>query len=220
MSMLSIDPALKTVAPSLRVGVVRAVVQVRQHDPGLWAEMESQAARVAQTQTTESVRKQPEIQALWQAYKALGKDPTRYRSSAEALVRRIVQGKGLYQVNTVVDINNLISLETLCSVGSYDLGHVSPPVTFRIGREGEAYEGIGRGPLNIAGLPVFADQLGPCGSPTSDSPRTMIRLETTRLMMAVISFGGIPGRETVLQRAGELLKQYALARELETEVIE
>lgn len=220
MNALSIDPALKAVAPNLRVGVVRAEVQVRPHDPSLWTELESHAARVAETLTTESVRKQPEIQALWQAYKALGKDPTRYRSSAEALVRRIVQGKGLYQVNTVVDINNLISLETLCSVGSYDLGYVSPPVTFRIGGEGEPYEGIGRGPLNIAGLPVFADQLGPCGSPTSDSPRTMIRLETTRLMMAVISFAGSLGLEAVLQRAGELLKQYAFAREPEAEVVE
>lgn len=218
--MLSIDPVLKAAAPHLVLGIVRAEVQVQQHDSGLWTELEAQAARVAESMTTESVRKQPEIKALWEAYKALGKDPTRYRSSAEALVRRIAQGKGLYQVNTVVDINNLISLETLCSVGSYDLAHLQPPVTFRIGQEGEPYEGIGRGPLNIAGLPVFADQRGPCGSPTSDSPRTMIRLETTRLMMVVIAFGGSRGLEAVLQRAGELLTQYAFARKLETEVVE
>lgn len=220
MRLLSIDPALKAVVPRLALGIVQAEVQVRQHAPGLWAELEGQAASVVETLTIESVREQPEIKALWAAYKVLGKDPTRYRSSAEALVRRLAQGKGLYQVNTVVDINNLISLESLYSVGSYDLSQVHAPVTFRIGREGEPYEGIGRGPLNIAGLPVFADQLGPCGSPTSDSPRTMIRLDTTRLLMVVIAFGGSQGLNAVLQRAGELLTQYASAQRVETAIIE
>ncbi|NLX99585.1 MAG: hypothetical protein GXY83_25905 [Rhodopirellula sp.] len=78
----------------------------------------------------------PPIKALRDAYRALGNDPTRYRGSNEALVRRISQGKELYRVNTVVDINNLVSLQTLHSVGTFDMEHVSPPITFCIGQPG------------------------------------------------------------------------------------
>ncbi len=125
----------------------------------------------------------------------LGNDPTRYRGSNEALVRRISQGKDLYRVNTVVDINNLLSLETLHSAGTFDLDRVQPPIIFRVGQPGEIYAGIGRGEIKIEGLPVFADQSGPFGSTTSDSERTMVRLDTTRILMVVISFLGAEGMD-------------------------
>jgi len=105
--------------------------------------------------TMDEARRFPPIKALRDAYRALGNDPTRYRGSNEALVRRIVQGKELYRVNTVVDINNLISLETLQSAGTFDLDQIQPPVTFHAGRPSESYLGIGRGEIKIAGLPVF-----------------------------------------------------------------
>ena len=130
------------------------------------------------------------------------------------------QGKELYRVNTVVDINNLISLETLHSAGTFDLDHVQPPIIFRIGQPGETYSGIGRGEIKIEGLPVFADQLGPFGSTTSDSERTMVRLETTRILMVVISFLGSEGMEAVVQRAAGLLERYAGATGVETGVVE
>ena len=95
----------------------------------------------------EQARKFPPIKALRDAYRALGNDPTRYRGSNEALVRRITQGKDLYRVNTVVDINNLVTLETLYSAGTFDFGHLQPPITFRIGQPGESYSGIGRGEI-------------------------------------------------------------------------
>ena len=131
--------------------------------------------------------------ALRDAYRALGNDPTRYRGSNEALVRRISQGKELYRVNTVVDINNLISLEHAELGGTFDLHLVQPPIIFRVGQPGELYSGIGRGEIKIEGLPVFADQLGPFGSTTSDSERTMVRLDTTTILMVVISFDGGKG---------------------------
>src|SRR5208282_4936832 len=153
------------------------------------------------------------------AYRALGNDPTRYRGSNEALVRRISQGKDLYRVNTVVDVNNLISLETLHSAGTFDLDRVQPPIMFRIGQPGEIYAGIGRGEIKIEGLPVFADQLGPFGSTTSDSERTMVQLETTRIMMVIISFLGAEGMEAVVGRAAGLLERYAAAAGIESGVV-
>jgi DNA/RNA-binding domain of Phe-tRNA-synthetase-like protein len=88
-----------------------------------------------------------------------------------------------------------------------------------VGLPGESYAGIGRGQLKIEGLPVFADQLGPFGSTTSDSERAMIRLETTRILMFIISFLGRAGLEEAAGRAAELLKKNAAADDIETAVI-
>jgi DNA/RNA-binding domain of Phe-tRNA-synthetase-like protein len=215
MISVTIAPDFKAIVPNVVVGCVTANVQVTEHDDGLWEEIDVAAARF-RGMTMDEARKFQPIKALRDAYRALGNDPTRYRGSNEALVRRIVQGKDLYRVNTVVDINNLISLETLHSAGTFDLDQVKPPVTFRDGRPSEFYHGIGRGEIKIAGLPVFADADGPFGSTTSDSERTMVRLETKRVLMVVISFVGANGMDVVLSRAVGLLQGYASATTVET----
>jgi DNA/RNA-binding domain of Phe-tRNA-synthetase-like protein len=219
MLPLTISPDLKARVDGVAVGWITATVQNTQHDEGLWQELNAAANRF-QGMTMDEARKFPPIKALRDAYRALGNDPTRYRGSNEALVRRITQGKELYRVNTVVDINNLSSFETLHSAGTFDFGHVRPPIIFRIGQPGESYAGIGRGEIKIEGLPVFADQLGPFGSTTSDSERMMVRLETTRILMVVISFIGGEGMNGVVQRAAGLLAQYAGAMNVETGVVE
>jgi len=200
----TIAPELKAIIPTVAVGCLTASVRNSEHEDPLWREIDSAAVRFRGVAMDEA-RKLPPIKALRDAYRALGNDPTRYRGSNEALVRRISQGKELYRVNTVVDINNLVSLETLHSAGTFDMEHVSPPITFRIGQPGERYSGIGRGEIKIEGLPVFADELGPFGSTTSDSERAMVRLETTRIMMVIISFLGAKEMEEALARATGLL---------------
>src|SRR6266487_2974245 len=70
-----------------------------------------------------------------------GLDPTRYRPSSESLLRRAVKGKGLYFINSVVDLINYFSLKMLWPMGLYDADKLKPPVTWRIGRQGETYEG-------------------------------------------------------------------------------
>ncbi len=219
MIRLAISSDLKAVLPRVAVGAITAHVQVTEHDETLWREIETAAARFQGT-TMDEARRCPPIQALRDAYRALGNDPTRYRGSNEALVRRIVQDKPLYRVNTVVDINNLVSLETLHSVGTVDLDHLIPPITFRAGMPGESYSGIGRGTINLAGLPLFADEEGPFGSTTSDSERTMVRLQTTRILMVVISFLGTEQMDAFLERAAGLLQRHAAACALETRVVE
>lgn len=209
MIPISIDPQLKKIAPKLVLGVVSANVQVTKNSPQLWKEIEKRIKELRSTVTLASLYDIPQIKALRDAYKAIGKDPTRYRGSQEALIRRILQGKGLYQINTVVDINNLISLETLHSVGSYNIDNLKPPIVFRIGKPGESYKGIGKEIVNIADLPVFADEVGPFGSPTSDSERAMITLDTKKVMMIIISFTGQEHLKSQLQRAANLLCGYA-----------
>ena len=215
MLSLTISPELKAEIPGVAVGWITANVHVAEHDTGLWQEIDAAATRF-QGIKMDDARKFPPIKALRDAYRTLGNDPTRYRGSNEALVRRISQGKELYRVNTVVDINNLVTLETLHSAGTFDFDHIQPPIVFRIGQPGESYLGIGRGEIKIEGLPVFADQLGPFGSTTSDSERAMVRLETTKILMVVISFLG--SLEGAVERAVRLLERYAAATEIETGV--
>jgi DNA/RNA-binding domain of Phe-tRNA-synthetase-like protein len=166
----AIAPQFKAKISTVAFGWIMATVRNSEHNASLWQEIEAAAAPY-RGMTIEAARKFAPIKALRDAYRILGNDPTRYRGSNEALVRRITQGKDLYRVNTVVDVNNLVTLETLLSAGTFDLEFVRPPVVFRVGQPGEAYSGIGRGEIKIEGLPVFADQLGPFGSTTSDSER-------------------------------------------------
>lgn len=160
----------------------------------------------------------PEIAATRQAYKQLGKDPSRYRPSAESLIRRLTQGKGLYRVNNVVDTNNLISLKTGFSIGAYNLDAIEPPLTFRVGRTDEGYKAIGRGRLNLESLPLLADQNGPFGSPTSDSERTMVTGDIDRALMVIIGFGETSTMSAAIEFAAERLRSFCHARDIRTTI--
>jgi DNA/RNA-binding domain of Phe-tRNA-synthetase-like protein len=215
---LTIAPEFKAKIPSIAVGWITATVRNSEHDEALWRQINA-TVNLFRGMAMDNARKFPAIKALRDAYKTLGNDPTRYRGSNEALVRRITQGKDLYRVNTVVDINNLISLNTLNSAGTFDLECVQPPIVFRVGQAGEVYSGIGRGEIKIEGLPVFADQLGPFGSTTSDSERTMVRLDTTRILLVVISFLGSDGLDSATSSAAMLLEKYVAATAIETGMV-
>lgn len=222
MIAISIDQQLKKIAPNLVLGVVFTSVRVTKNSPSLWKEINKRIKEISSEITMESLYDVSQIKALRGAYKAIGKDPTRYRGSQEALVRRILQGKGLYQINTIVDINNLVSLETLHSVGVYNIDNLKPPIVFRIGKPGESYKGIGKDVINIAELPLFADEIGPFGSPTSDSERAMITMDTKNVMIVIISFTGQECLRGQLQRTANLLCDYAGAprEKIETIIVE
>src|SRR5262249_51757218 len=145
----SVDDQVGAAAPGLALGVVTAQVRVRAEDAALRAELEQAADRLRQELHGADLAQLPQIQALRRLYRGLGKDPTRYRGSSEALLRRIVQGKGLYFINTVVDVCNLVSIVTRHALGAYDLDKVKGDVVLRAARAGEKYCGIGRGELNL-----------------------------------------------------------------------
>ncbi len=120
----------------------------------------------------------------------------------------------MYYVNNVVDINNIISLKTLWSVGAYDLDTIKGDIVYGVGTD-EVYEGIGRGVLNINKLPVLIDDLGPFGSATSDSLRTMVTDNTKRVMMVVHAFGEAEGLEDTLNEMKLYLETYANAQNID-----
>ena len=119
-------------------------------------------------------------------YKSLGLDPTKNRPSSEALLRRVLKGKSLYQINSIVDICNLSSLHFLLSLGLYDIDKINgQDIQLRTGKQGEGYAGIGKEYVNVAGRFTLVDNSGPFGNPSSDSDRTKITLKTTSVMFVV-----------------------------------
>jgi DNA/RNA-binding domain of Phe-tRNA-synthetase-like protein len=125
----------------------------------------------------------------------------------------------LPRINNVVDVINYVSVESRLSVGLYDLAHVEGDIVFRAGRAGETYKGIGKYDLNLEGLPVFSDALGPHGSPTSDSERTMVTETTKKIVVIIISFGGAGGLDRWAERLSEQLQQYASGGNMEARVV-
>ena len=159
----------------------------------------------------EAVRHRPAIDATRAVYKALGKDPNRYRPSAEALCRRAVKGLELYRTLTVIDLINLLSMASGHSIGGFDADKIEGGrLTLGVGRAGEPYEAIGRGMLNIEGLPVYRDTVGGVGTPTSDNDRTKLSPDSRRLLMTVNMYGSSEMTvEEVDAMSCRLLEDYA-----------
>lgn len=181
--------------------------------PALWQEIQDFCATLRSRYTTDTIKQQSGIAATRQAYKACGKDPSRYRPASEQLARRVLQGKDLYSVDTLVDLGNLVSLFSGYPTGLLDQDRVVGNVSLGVGHAGEPYEGIGRGVLNIEGLPVYRDAEGPIASPTSDSTRTMLSADTRHLLFII---NGYDGDEAQIERAVayalDLIKRYAQSK--------
>jgi len=181
----------------------------------LWDEIQQRIDEIASTISIEQISQLPAISASRKAYKACGKDPARYRLSAEALLRRVVNRNELYQINNVVDALNLVSISTGFSIGGYDDDKIEGDVVFGIGQPGEPYFGIGRGELNIEGMPVFRDANGAFGTPTSDSERTSVSQETKRFLMIIIDYAASSQLAEATDLAKNLLEKYAQATNIE-----
>jgi DNA/RNA-binding domain of Phe-tRNA-synthetase-like protein len=217
---ITIDPKLKAKCPRTALGCVTALVEAGASPAALLQELKTRENEIQKLPFPRGVLESAQVETTRKAYKALGKDPARYRGSAEALLRRVVAGKGLPQINAVVDVINLVSVESRLPIGLYDLGHVSGEIVFRAGRAGETYKGIGKYDLNLEGLPLFADAVGPHGSATSDSERTMVTNATNQVLAIIISFGGAEGLGRWAERMSELLKQHAAAQDVNIRIVE
>jgi len=216
--MVSIDSELKAKCARVALACVTAEVLAGATPEGLDQELRACEEKILKLPEPKAVLEAGAILATRAAYKALGKDPARYRGSAEALLRRVIAGKGLPRINNVVDVINLVSVESRLPVGLYDLAHVQGDVVFRAGRAGETYKGIGKYDLNLEGLPVFCDAAGPHGSPTSDSERTMVTLETKKVIAIIISFGGADSLQRWTKEMSELLLKHASGKNIQLEI--
>ena len=213
----TISEEIRQACPEFVGAAVSVTFQNTEYSAPLWQEIGRFLADYRVRYTVDSIKEMPSIQATRQAYKRCGKDPSRYRPSGEALVRRTLQGKDLYRVSTSVDLVNLASIAYGYSIGGFDADKIQgAALTLGIGREGEPYEGIGRGPLNIAGLPVWRDELGGIGTPTSDNERTKMDLQTVRLLAIVNGYDGDRSQvEACARYIIQLAEQYAQGSDAE-----
>ena len=153
-----VSDEIKHVCPTFVGAAVEAEVTNSSFSAELWNEIHEFENSIRTKLTPDSLKELPSIRATRQVYKLCGKDPSRYRPASEQLIRRILQGKELYQIDTLVDLVNLASIVYGYSIGGFDVAKIKgDTLTLGIGKEGEPYEGIGRGILNIAGLPVYRD---------------------------------------------------------------
>ena len=181
--------------------------------------MEQLEKEMMEQLTLETLLKQPRIAAARAGYKALGKDPSRYRLSTEALLRRLIKGNGLYFVNNAVDIGNVLSARTQRSVAVLDEDKIQGDILIRIGQD-EPYEGIGRGNINIENIPVYCDEVGPFGTPTSDTPRTRITEETKTILLFITSFNGTDGLLQDVELAKDLFSRFGQMTNFSLEIVE
>ncbi len=200
-----VSEEIEQVCPEFVGACIDAQVVNTPYSATLWEEISVCSEKFRQQLTTESLKEITSIAATRRVYKACGKDPSRYRPASEALIRRILQGKRLYQLNTLVDLVNLASIAYGYSIGGFDADKFEgDTLTLGIGREGEPYEGIGRGIINIHGLPVYRDAKGGVGTPTSDNERTKISDNTSHLLVLI---NGYDGNEQRVRENAEYIQE-------------
>jgi len=210
MFTITVSPELKAVCPGFAGAAVYASVTNTPYNKELWDEIDKFTAQLRETSRLEDIKNQPVIAATRQAYKGCGKDPGRYRPSAEALRRRLLRDIPLYQIDTLVDVINLVSLKTGYSIGGFDAGKIQGDrLELRIGKAEDHFEAIGRGVLNIENLPVYVDSLGGIGTPTSDEERTKMDLETSHILAIVNGYSGKAGLSEAAEMISDYLKKYA-----------
>lgn len=211
---ITVSDEIYAACPEFCVSAIECRVKNSPHNEELWEKIDLFCNEFRSTHKIPDINKRTAIFATRQTYKKLGKDPNRYRPSSEALCRRILKGMDLYQIDTLVDLINLVSMKTGYSIGGFDADTIQGDLTLGVGKAGEKFEAIGRGLLNIEGLPVYRDEMGGIGTPTSDEERTKITAETSRLLMIINGYSGKEGLREAVEYSVELLKRFAGASEI------
>lgn len=217
---ITIDEEVRAMVPGVALGVLFYEADVAPSGGEALEAFEAQCAELAQALTTGDIAELAHNAASRIAYRALGKDPGKYRPAAEAMLRRVVKGKGLYHINNVVDVNNLISITSGYSIGSYVTEKVEGDVVLVRADDDAYYPGIGKDDVHISHLPVLKDAAGYFGNPTSDSQRTMVTEGRHTVMSVVYAFDGTEGLGECLQRYADALWCYCGVNKAEAAIIQ
>jgi DNA/RNA-binding domain of Phe-tRNA-synthetase-like protein len=212
MKTLKIDSAYTEKVTGFKLGILVADVATTNDNELLQTHMLMAFEAIQKSMKVEQISQLDPIKAGRAAYRAFGKDPTRYRLSCEKLLRRILKGEGLDFINNIVDLSNLISLTKVCPVGTFDYDKLGEEMILSAGKEGESYLSLGNQELNLVGLPVFYDETGPFGSTTSDSSRTNVDLGTSKIVMSLFGFDEKFDLSSALDDAEQLLIDFASAK--------
>lgn len=207
---ITIDESIASVATNCRLAyAVIANTVVRGTPPALTDEFFELQVAVAKAYDIEMLPTTPRILAVRSMYKKLNFDPARYRPASEALVRRVLQNKGLYYVNSAVDVNNYCSLKFLLPFGVYDMGNIQGDILYQLAPPG-IYTNIAGNEVSTEGKPFLADEIGPFGNPTSDARRTAVTLGTGKLLSVVYADEEVADSELqeIIDFAADMLSRY------------
>ena len=219
MINIQIDRRILEACPETRIGLISASVVNDPTCDELWAEIDAAAQDIKQQYELLEINKRPAIAATRHLYKALGKDPSRYRVSSEALCRRIIRGLGIYRLTTLIDVVNLVSIKSGYAISGLDGDRIEGnTLTMSVGTAEDVYHGIGRGVLNIEGMPVYRDAMGPIATPTSDEERTKFTEQTVKAQININAFAPEMPLEDAVNWMAALLKKYAHATDVETSI--
>ena len=177
-------------------------------------EIKKYESMIKEEYSLEEVLNIPLIKEARDSYKKLGKDPSRYRLAVESLYRRLVKGYGLYRINNLVDAGNILSIKLARSTAILDYEKIVGDVSIRLGRKTDEYYGIGRGKIDVSSIPVYVDEVGPFGSTTSDTERTMITSTTKKILVFVICFSETEIEKDKIETV-DIFKKYADAKNIE-----
>lgn len=217
MYEVTIDKQLFETYPDIRLGLIQFHTEVNPSDTAFWTYMDKEVLPKVRTSIEgKEWNEIPGVAGSRKAYKAFGRNPGRYRVSSEALLRRVRRGDELYHINSVVDVNNLLSVTSGLSVGSYDLDQIHGPVTFRKAVTGEGYTGIGKDFLDMENMLVLCDEEGIFGSSMSDSTRAMVTEDTKNVLVVIYCFDAESDLSSLLQKGKEYFAQSADAKDIET----
>ena len=219
MIQVKIDPRILETCPDCRIGLIRATVVNQPTCDELWGEIEAAANGIRQRYQLLEINQRPAIAGTRRLYKALGKDPSRYRVSSEALCRRIIRGLGIYRLTTLIDVVNLVSIKSGYAISGLDGDRIEgDTLTISVGTADDVYNGIGRGVLNIEGMPVYRDAVGPIATPTSDEERTKFTEQTVNAQININAFAPEMPLEQAVDWMAHLLRKYAHATSVETAI--
>lgn len=217
---IKIDPRIADVCPNIKIGLIRATVENSNTNDELWAEIEQAAQEVSKEYELLAINLRPAIAGTRKLYKSLGKDPGRYRVASEQLCRRIIKGLGIYRLTTLIDVVNLVSIKSGYAISGLDADKiVGNTLNLGVGEKNEEYHGIGRGLLNIEGMPVYRDEQGGIATPTSDEERTKFTIDTKTVQININAFAPEMPIEQAVDWMVELLKKYANATNIETRIV-
>lgn len=220
MIEINIDNRITSVCPDIKIGLIRADVVNSETNDELWAEITEAANEVSNQFELLAINSRPAIAGTRKLYKSLGKDPGRYRVASEQLCRRIIKGLGIYRLTTLIDVVNLVSIKSGYAISGLDADKiVGNSLTLGVGMKDEEYHGIGRGLLNIEGMPVYRDDVGGIATPTSDEERTKFTLDTRRVQININAFAPEMPIGQAVDWMVQLLEKYAQATNIETAIV-
>lgn len=205
-----IDKETRELVPNTVLGVIKYSADIEKSSDELIDCFDSTMEKIGNSNETKDIALMPHIKPTRSAYKALGKDPHSYRGAAEQMLRRVILKKGLYHVNNAVDINNIISVKSGYSIGSYDISQIHGDVILKRAPEGTHYKGIGKDTYeyNVEFLPALFDDLGCFGNPSSDSQRTMLKNGNREVLFVFYAFDGCDGLDYWMNETERLLSTY------------